>query len=108
VKGNSANTLKEEIAEIESRLAELDKERASLDERLQSLQAKLREALSNDQQKKTVSFFRLRKRFISSVIFSEVEKMSILSSGLVRRQEQRGTVLFALKSGNQAYEESRR
>ena len=45
---------------------------------------------------------------MSSVIFSEVEKTSILNSGRVRRQEQRGTVLFALKSGNQAYAESRR
>jgi hypothetical protein len=75
LKGNSANALKEEIAEIESSLAELDKERASLDERLQSLQTTLREALSNNQQEKTVS-----------VVLSPEEKIHIFRD-LFRGQE---------------------
>ncbi len=92
MKGNSVNTLEEEIAEIESRLAELDKERAGLDERLQSLQAKLREALSNDQQNKTVS-----------VVLSPEEKIHIFRDLFRGREDVYPKLWTSKKTGAKGY-----
>ncbi len=92
MKGDSANTLKEEIAEIESRLAELYKERDSLDERLQSLQVKLREVLSNNQQKKTVS-----------VILSPEEKIHIFRDLFRGREDVYPKLWTSKKTGAKGY-----
>jgi superfamily II DNA or RNA helicase len=91
LKDNSANTLKEEIAEIESRLAELDNERASLDERLKSLQAKLREALSNNP-KKTVQ-----------VVLSPEEKIHVFRDLFRGREDVYPKLWTSKKTGAKGY-----
>ena len=92
MKSNSINTLKEEIAQTEYRLAELATERASLDARLQSLQAKLREALSNNQQKETVS-----------VVLSPEEKIHVFRDLFRGREDVYPKLWTSKKTGAKGY-----